>query len=57
MLAFQHDHLVAELKITLAASLTPRQNSCFFLVVLGAAVCPEGSKCKWMDWKTARLGF
>lgn len=23
MLAFQHDHLVAELKITLASSLTP----------------------------------
>lgn len=57
MLPFQHDHLVAELKITLAASLTPRQNSCFFLVVIGAAVCLETSKCKWMNWKTARLGF
>lgn len=57
MLAFQHDHLVAELKITLASSLTTRQNSCFFLVVVGAAVCLKGSKCKWMEGKTARLGF
>lgn len=57
MLAFQHDHLVTELKISLTSSLTRRQNSCFFLVVVGSAVCLEGSKCKWMDWKTARLGF
>lgn len=57
MLAFQHDHLVTELKISLTSSLTHRQNSCFFLVVVGSAVCLKGSKCKWMAWKTARLGF